>query len=106
LARKVPLPVSVIMLAQEEAAQADACPPGSVVVTGGGPDRWMMSHRYRWLAEPALAPAGTSTAAAQVIAAASPTGMNRAAFILRAPFCDGLVPPSAIGVAAPQKSRP
>jgi hypothetical protein len=71
------------MLSHEEAAQADAWPPGKVVVNGGGPERWMMSHRYRWLDEPALAPAGTSRAAAQVIAAASPTGMSLAAFTAR-----------------------
>ena len=79
--RKVPRPVSVIMLSHVEAAHADASPHGKVVVTGGGPDRWMMSHRYRWLDEPALAPAGTSRAAAQVIAAANPIGMSLAAFI-------------------------
>src|SRR5260370_22305340 len=45
LARKVPLPVSVITLAHEEAAHAGASPPGKVVVTGGRAERWMMSHR-------------------------------------------------------------
>src|SRR5215475_3091806 len=81
LARKVPLPVIVIMLAHEEAAQADAWPPGKVVMGWVRPEMWMMSHRYCWLDEPALAPAGTSRAAAQVIAAASPIGMSLAAFI-------------------------
>src|SRR5439155_16387960 len=56
LERKVPLPVSVIMLAHEDAAHADAFPPGNVVVGGGSVERWMMSHWYRWLDEPPEAP--------------------------------------------------
>jgi hypothetical protein len=47
--RNVPVPVSVIMLSHDDAAQADAFPPGSVVVFGGGPERWMMSQRIRAL---------------------------------------------------------
>src|SRR5215831_2607216 len=81
LSRKVPLPVSVIMLVHEVAVQADALPPGKVVMGWVRPEMWMMSHRYWWLDEPALAPAGTSRAAAQVIAAANPIGMSLAAFI-------------------------
>src|SRR5215475_4447206 len=83
------------MLAHEEAAQADAMPPGKVVVTGGGPDRWM--------AEPALAPAGTSRAAAQASAAASQIGMSLAAFIACS-FCCCLSPFG--GRVAPHKRCP
>src|SRR5215475_10971394 len=83
------------MLAHEEAAQADAMPPGKVVVTGGGPDRWM--------AEPALAPAGTSRAAAQASAAASQIRMSLAAFIACS-FCCCLSPFG--GRVAPHKAMP
>src|SRR5713226_5996840 len=93
LERKVPLPVSVIMLAHEEAAHADASPPGKVVVTGGGPERWMMSHRYRWLDESAPAPLDANPAppdatkaTALMTAATSPIRMSRAAFM----FCSSV----------------
>src|SRR6516165_5931301 len=105
LSRKVPLPVSVIMLVHEVAVQADALPPGKVVMGWVRPEMWMMSHRYWWLDEPALAPAGTSRAAAQVIAAASPTGMSLAAFIA----CSSLLRSgSAFGerAAAPHNAMP
>ena len=44
------------MLSHEDAAHADAFPPGNVVAGGGRFERWMMSHWYRWSDAPAPAP--------------------------------------------------